>query len=513
MNKLLKKITIHREPQFVNLKFLCLSTILLSASTGVANSKCESFFRSLVSTSSIKTLPAKLIREKLYAVHATNLLPENGVIIADGRGLDVPILRSEIHFALGGLVPAHVGGNWESRKFAVVVPLAELEPQLANLMVFDTIIYGDYKIPSGAVLIIPDNVQTGALPENITIHRYSTGTTLRRAIENVIESKSGWVIKTKYGDGLKNDKAIIEELGININSHLALKEILDQHPNVTFLNGVQTKGDMVSQWSRFLIKYFTMKERLNISTAQLKFETKKFEMFVANVKSDIDILNLNGVSANGYLNFESKFKHLRHFLSLEIELREKYSRSVFNSDPKLWMPQILPLIQDYKKLRELIFSNINNFQKLHHDYINLYAENIAEDLVTLSKKSVINLLKESPEFLIQVEGGLESVYDYFVVKKLAAIGPKNADHEDLLFDIASAFERASKTKYDIDRLLLSMKPRNSESFDYLLKSPKILSILSRKYDIKKFKLIDSFDKINDNLEFMRFIKFPDKISN
>lgn len=38
----------------------------------------------------------------------------------------------------------------------VVVPLAELEPQLANLMVFDTIIYGDYKIPRSAILIVPN---------------------------------------------------------------------------------------------------------------------------------------------------------------------------------------------------------------------------------------------------------------------------------------------------------------------------------------------------------------------
>lgn len=433
--------------------FLFVCSFSLSISVAQAASKCESFYSSSTQVKEFeKVLPASLVREKLYAVHATNFFPNNGVIIADGRDLSIPILRSEIHFSLGGLVPAHISGNWEKHKYAVVTPLLELEPQLANLMVFDTIIYGDFKIPKSAILVIPEDASINSLPEGINVHRYSSNITLREAIEKVIESNSGWIVKANYGDGRSNDKAIIQN-GTNINSPIALKEILDLHPNVSFLNGVQTKGDIISHWSRFLLKYFTMKERLYISTPQLKFEKKKLELFAANIRNDVQALNLTGISKNGYLRFKSKVKYLNYFLDLEIELREKYGRSIFSSDPKVWIPKILPLIQTQKKLRELVFSKIDSFEPPSESYNGLFATNIAEDLVTLSKKNIITLLKETPDFLNKVEGGAESVFDYFAVKRLAALGQKNADQEGLLSDIESAFEHAAKTNYGVAQLL------------------------------------------------------------
>ncbi|MBL7544053.1 MAG: hypothetical protein JNL11_09560 [Bdellovibrionaceae bacterium] len=497
------------------LKYFFACSIFFSITEVFATTTCDSFYSPATPKAAIiKVLPAALVREKLYAVHATNFLPKDGVIVADGRGLEIPVLRSEIHFSLGGLVPAHISGNWESRKFAVVTPLSGLEPQLANLMVFDTIIYGDFKIPKGSTLVIPDGIPIKPLPNDITVYYYSAGTTLRTAIENVIKSKSGWVLKTKYGDGRKDDEAIIEEFGININSPVTLKEIFDQRPNVTFLNGVQTKGDIISQWSRFLLKYFAMKDRLYITTAQIRFEKRKLEIFANSVRSDVDALYLTDIPRNGYLKFASKVRHLNHFLSLEIELRERFGRSIFSSDPKAWMPKVLPLIQHHNKLRKLVFSNIEKFEIVHQGNMNIYAETIADDLVTLSKKNVISLLNKFPDFFRQVEEGDKAVFDYFVVKRLAAIGPKNADQEKLLSDIESAFERASKTRYGIAKLLLSIIPRNSDSFGYLLKSSKITNILSAEYDINKFNLINNFEQADSNIDFMRFIKrSPPEVSN
>ena len=68
--------------------FLFVCSLFLSSPEVLAASKCESLYSSLTQVKGFdKVLPANLVREKLYAVHATNFFPKNGVLIADGRDL------------------------------------------------------------------------------------------------------------------------------------------------------------------------------------------------------------------------------------------------------------------------------------------------------------------------------------------------------------------------------------------------------------------------------------------
>lgn len=94
--------------------------------------------------------------EKLFAVHATNKLPAEGILYAGFGGARFthevgnhlyPNVRWTVHFALGELVRP-VGDdwmNWENSPYAVVTPLKSLMPQLININCYDTFVLGNFK--------------------------------------------------------------------------------------------------------------------------------------------------------------------------------------------------------------------------------------------------------------------------------------------------------------------------------------------------------------------------------
>jgi len=88
------------------------------------------------------TVGLQEFRTRLFAVTATDVFPEDGKLragaISKSGKADPPSFRPTVHFALGELVREHGHNSWDSRRYAILAPLQQLEPQLINVMTHDT---------------------------------------------------------------------------------------------------------------------------------------------------------------------------------------------------------------------------------------------------------------------------------------------------------------------------------------------------------------------------------------
>lgn len=180
---------------------------------------------------------------KTAAVHATDILPTDGLMRA-GSGADIGAedgfsfssFRPTLHFALGQLVWGHAAGNWDLKKYAIIVPLSSLNSQLLNLSVDDTFILGDLKIPSNAILIDAsgENVRApGFAASNVV--RAEKGTTLREAVEETLAKRGYWVFENRSkGRTHLPLNSIKGDPDVNANSPKFFSQLLASAPHVSF---------------------------------------------------------------------------------------------------------------------------------------------------------------------------------------------------------------------------------------------------------------------------------------
>tara|TARA_Y100000310_G_C20645242_1_gene796186 strand:- start:118 stop:1881 length:1764 start_codon:yes stop_codon:yes gene_type:complete len=106
----------------------------------------------------------------LIAVHLTNFLPQNGVLLPTGHAVkkkhDVYIGRETIHFTFNGPV-ADLGGfatlrgavSWSHKTYAILIPVDKIWKRFVNIVPIDAFIIGDLKLPAGSELIVPHSME------------------------------------------------------------------------------------------------------------------------------------------------------------------------------------------------------------------------------------------------------------------------------------------------------------------------------------------------------------------
>ncbi len=179
--------------------------------------------------------------EKLFAVHATDHLPRSGRLIAgardiSGRGDELanepPSFRPTLHFSLGSLVPEHGRSSWEDKNFAVMTPLNTLKDQLVNVSPHDTFVMGDFALPQGSILLVPEGTQVPEFPEGVTVKTYSAHEKLRSAIDRSIAESGGWNISMPSGSVSIDAQALLDKQDINTPEFF--KNFLAENPKVGF---------------------------------------------------------------------------------------------------------------------------------------------------------------------------------------------------------------------------------------------------------------------------------------
>lgn len=108
----------------------------------------------------------------LVLVHKTNYAPEGGIIksskdsdvffesklIIGNKEYDIryPSARETIHFAVNGEVTSHVMGNFDDRKYAIIIPFDKMDKDnLAGGLLSDTWSERSVQIPQGSYILCP----------------------------------------------------------------------------------------------------------------------------------------------------------------------------------------------------------------------------------------------------------------------------------------------------------------------------------------------------------------------
>jgi hypothetical protein len=105
------------------------------------------------------TLKKRINMQNMVAVHLTDYFPKDGIIkttadyVVEIDGLKVRLPLHSIHFSLNGPVGGHGRGNWEGKKYAVIIPLNKIAKRIVTLNPVDTWIVGKLKVPRGTIIL------------------------------------------------------------------------------------------------------------------------------------------------------------------------------------------------------------------------------------------------------------------------------------------------------------------------------------------------------------------------
>src|SRR3989344_5309681 len=120
--------------------------------------------------------------ENLIAVRLTDHFPDKGIVKPASKGLflklslrtaikgvlhdlEVEYPRYTLHFSLNHAVSAHTGGDWSSRRFAIILPLKDFIDKVISISEADTWVLGNMKLPHSAEILMKKTTYNGL--ENI----------------------------------------------------------------------------------------------------------------------------------------------------------------------------------------------------------------------------------------------------------------------------------------------------------------------------------------------------------
>jgi len=197
----------------------------------------------------------------LMLVHKTNFLPYNNTIYTgkstgatDSATIKIgeesyPIEwkagQNSIHFAVNGPVSSHDAGNWDSCKYAVLVPYDKVDTDnLIGTKFEDTYFEGDVKLPESAIIVCPQDDVKIAKQKNPSVKIYGySGIKLDEAIKCILLYNNIKVKSISTGNGWANDiehdsekaKKILTNNGISLKetSHSVSENMLKRKGDTT----------------------------------------------------------------------------------------------------------------------------------------------------------------------------------------------------------------------------------------------------------------------------------------
>ena len=199
----LNTIMLRKFIRYLLLMAFCCATPLLYTDAICHKQRCVA----------LQTCDAETLSQRLFAVHATRILPQEGVLKAalgylssyiDDYPIELfPDFRCTVHFSLGELVrPRENMITWEDCPFAIVTPLESILPQTINVNCYDTFILGDYILDERATLVLPVEYRD-RFPSKPVYRLYyydQECCSLRQAVDAVIAEQGGWPIRMTNED-------------------------------------------------------------------------------------------------------------------------------------------------------------------------------------------------------------------------------------------------------------------------------------------------------------------------
>ncbi len=283
--------------------------------------------------------PLEILESKIFAVHATPILPESGTLKAGARdisagdkwqGDEPPSFRPTIHFALGELVQEHSDWSWEKNPYAVVSSLKNLEGQLVNVFPHDTFVLGDLQLQEGMILLVPKGTDISKIPQGVEVKEYDSKTGLRQTVDSTISEKQGWHIQMKPEGVAIGSVAHIEDAEVNDSKFF--QSLFEKYPHISF--GTHLDPERGDAFRFGVIEQTLDKVMKNYSDHWLRYSTIEVSfhrsLIVHNLQKLEQTIKNSPINSQALQAFEEKKGKLLGWLNIidcDLETRQRLGKT------------------------------------------------------------------------------------------------------------------------------------------------------------------------------------------
>lgn len=442
--------------------------------------------------------PLEILESKIFAVHATPIFPEDGVLKAGMRdisasdkwqGDEPPGFRPTIHFALGELVQEHSRYAWEKNPYAIISPLKNLESQLVNVFPHDTFILGDLKLQEGMILLVPKGTDVSKLPQGVEVREYSPKTELRQAIDLIISEKQGWHIQMKPEGVAIGSVAYIEN--VEINDPKFFQSLFEKYPHVSF--GTHTDPERGDAF-RFGIIESALQEAMRCySDHWLRFSTTEVSFYrsfiVHNLQRLEQTIENSSINPHALGAFEEKKAKLLGWLNIidsDLETRQRLGKT-FTGASESVQKIVIARRNDQAKLREFV----------NEKYLELpdTVQECGPSPIILAEMLSGMSVQELEQFMTANEAvfkhvSLPEFYSHYATKRWIVVKNEQAQGEGLDQLLANSLEQLpakSKKLDDIFEILKGFLNEESNRIEValtILRNPKVQKHFAERFGMR-----------------------------
>lgn len=383
--------------------------------------------------------PADVLRERLFAVHVTPILPHDGVMIPGARDIsgrghwrdDIPSFRPTLHFSLGEVVRRHGDHSWDETEYALVAPLSSLENQLVNLSPHDTFILGRLALRQDMVLVVPEGTDTGSLPRvGPSIHRYNPEQGVRSAVDDLIAEREGWQVRMQDQGVSNGDFARVN--GIDINDPTFFRNLLEELPWVGF--GTHIRSELGESYRFGLVEQAINRAMKTYSDHWLTYSSADIrvyrEIVLDNLATLRNFLTALPAGHEALEDFEEKERMVRGWmaiLSCDLWARKHLGKMLAHTGDII-QEQVRGLRQDPMALIEWVEDNQHMLPDSEEEHT-IGPQELAEMLVNMTQAEVDEFLKQQGELTEPLD--MHTFYAEYAIRRWLLIRTDRAREEGL----------------------------------------------------------------------------------
>lgn len=410
----------------ISFKILYLFFCIIFSKSVFAGLLCHNLFSTLDQNETVfAELSKKVLYEKLYAVHMTDYLPKNGVLKAVTK--DRARFSATLHFSLGEPVLDHASNIWSNKKFAILLPLKELRPQLANIFAQDSFIVGDLVLNKNSILLIPvGQLKPSDFPGSIVYYQNEIG--LVESVKLELEKMKSIILRST-GPHLSNK---IFYNNIEIDQKKLFKDFISDKTSME-LHSTTVFGELDVALIQFFANWFYRDKPTSFSLQELKLKKIGFEELIYSMNTKVLKMNLPQKAKESYDDALKDVQEFMNIIDLEIYAQEKFNKTVLNlkGTSKL---EILKLKNNIKNLVNYFELNQNNFDspsRLNpekNDEI-YFLKNVSSELHYLDLESFMKIVLQkknfgSPQF--------NYIYEFIIFEKISSLVIYDHNYVNLL---------------------------------------------------------------------------------